>query len=113
MRQLLQNYLNQFSKIYPKRPAVETWDVYERVLCGVSDLDLQAACEICLGELKYFPMPAEIRERVKKEDKFVSTVNKFPADNPPDEATKRQFEKEMNRVAARLGIRKISEDKTL
>ena len=75
MRDSLRKYLEIFSKIYPSRPPVEVFPVYERALGDVPDLDLEAACEICLRECRFFPLPAEIRMRVKLPDTFVATTN--------------------------------------
>lgn len=76
MRESLARYLDIFEKIYPSRPPREMYPVYERALDDLSDLDLSAACEICVRECRFFPMPAEIRMRVKMPDTFVATTNK-------------------------------------
>jgi hypothetical protein len=73
MRQVLWKYLALFKKLYPTHPSPETWDVYERALADVNDVDLTGACEICIRELTYFPMAAEIRNRVNLPDKFQGT----------------------------------------
>jgi hypothetical protein len=78
MRQTLWTYLGIFKKLYPAHPAPDMWEIYERGLSDVNDVDLSAACEICIRELKFFPMPAEILERVKKPDNFISTAPRYP-----------------------------------
>lgn len=103
MRQILWQYLGTFKKMYPTHPAPETWEVYERALSDVDDLNLTAACEICIRELKYFPMPAEIWERVKKPDNYVGTAQQYP-DNPPPEDAKQEFNSAMNVLRSKLGV---------
>lgn len=75
MRESLGKYLRIFEQIYPSRPDRAIYDVYERALADIPDLDLEAACEICIRECRFFPLPAEIRMRVKPPDTFVSTVS--------------------------------------
>lgn len=74
MREILFRYLRAFCKVYPNHPPTEIFDVYERALADTSDLDLAAACETCLRECTFFPVPAEILKRVKLPD-FMATVN--------------------------------------
>lgn len=106
MRQILWQYLGTFKQMYPNNPS-GTWEVYERALFDIDDVDLSAACEICLRECSYFPMPAEIRKRVTPKDTFISTAPKYE-DNPPGIQEKEDFEREMDKVAAKLGIRRIA-----
>lgn len=73
-KEALWRYLLMFKRMYPTHPAPETWQTYESALADINDLDGSAACEICIRELKYFPMPVEIRARVKVSDPaFVGT----------------------------------------
>lgn len=112
MRQSLSKYLLIFKRMYPTHPTPETWEVYERALDDVNDIDLAAACEICLRELTYFPMPAEIRKRLKPKDDFIATAVRY-TDNPADPQTKAEFEAAMEKAAKRIGIHKIAAVKTL
>ncbi len=105
MREILWDYMGKFTKLYPSHP-VGSWELYERALADVGDLDLAAACEICLKECSYFPMPAEIRKRIAPKDTFISTAPKFDDDNPPDAETKAAFEAEMDKVREKLGLRR-------
>jgi len=77
MREVLSKYLLTFKRMYPTHPPPETWEVYERVLSDINDMDLSAACEICIRELTYYPMPAEIRERLKKTDPPFTGTSSF------------------------------------
>src|ERR1700731_393385 len=104
MREILWKYLKQFKKLYPTHPEPATWDIYERALADVSDLDLAGACEICLREVSYFPMIAQIRERLRKPDDFVCTAQSYP-DNPPGDEEKREFNEGMEILKNQLGIK--------
>lgn len=106
-KECLRKYLNMFLQIYPKHPPLETLEVYERVLSDIDDLGGGAACEICLRECKFFPMPAEIRERVAKPDNFISTMPHYE-DNPPTPEAKAEFDYEMRKVARKLGISNVA-----
>lgn len=107
MRQILSKYLLTFKRMYPTHPSPETWEVYERALSDVGDVDLAGACEICVRELTYFPMPAEIRKRVKPADTFLSTAVKYE-DHPLSLEAKADFDAQMQKVAERLGLRKVA-----
>lgn len=112
MRQVLSRYLLLFKRMYPTHPAPETWEVYERALSDVDDVDLTGACEICIRELTYFPMPAEIRKRLKPPDTFLSTATQYE-DHPLSPEAKADFDAQMRKVAEKLGLRKLAESKTL
>ena len=108
-KECLWGYLSKFCKIYPKHPALETWDLYLRVLSETTDLDGSAALERCLSELTYFPMPAEILKRTAPKETFLSTAVRYK-DKPLSEQEKASFDREMQRVAQRLGIGKAAKE---
>lgn len=104
MREVLSRYLLIFKRMYPTHPSPETWEVYERALADVGDVDLTGACEICIRELTYFPMPAEILKRVTPADNFLVTSTVYE-DSPLGDEDKKAFQAEMAALAEKLGVR--------
>ena len=74
MRALLRRYLFEAFKIFPTRPQAGSYEAYEVALAGASDTALEQALKRCLVECKYFPTPAEIRERLP-EASFPATTS--------------------------------------
>jgi hypothetical protein len=72
----------------------------------VGDTDLIGACEICIRESTYFPMPAEILKRVTPADNFLVTSTVYD-DSPLGEDDKKAFQTEMAAVARKLDVRPI------
>jgi hypothetical protein len=104
MRPILWKYLAQFKKLYPTHPSPETWDLYERVLSDVSDMDLAAACEICMGELTYFPMPAQIRERLREPEFVVTTEPPIPEEQTITAEDLAEINKQFTELTKKLSI---------
>lgn len=64
LRTQLQDYLMKFSEIWPRELTPEMVGIYTEALKKATPQDLAEACKRCLAECKFFPTPADIRERL-------------------------------------------------
>jgi hypothetical protein len=102
MRESLGRYLRIFSKIYPTRPALEVFSVYERVLDDASDMEIEAACEQCLSQCSYFPLPAEIKARLPVRDNFCVTSSPREDIEPIDAKTLAEIGSQFEALRAKI-----------